>query len=186
MCYHKQEAKVILHTLLTLMVLFDSPIRSIRIIYIDTSRPLIFSSVKLLLFQYVGFTNNYHSTVPVPSQQSSSSSLSSSSSSSSSSQNVCGVCGAVFTRRDNLLVHERRHRGIYRYACQVCGRGFSVQRDLRMHVQRKHPGLVEVVAADGEQQRKGNCAYTVRCELCCRRFSNASELAAHKAVCHPS
>ena len=38
----------------------------------------------------------------------------------------CDYCGKIFKCPKNLRYHTPLHTGIYRFACDVCGRGFNV------------------------------------------------------------
>lgn len=46
---------------------------------------------------------------------------------------TCKVCGRVYSRRDNLLAHQRVHTGAKPYECNTCGKRFRWQSALRNH-----------------------------------------------------
>ncbi|XP_054423774.1 histone-lysine N-methyltransferase PRDM9 [Pteronotus mesoamericanus] len=52
---------------------------------------------------------------------------------------VCGECGRGFTRKSNLITHQRTHSGEKPYVCGECGQGFTWKSSLITH-QRTHSG----------------------------------------------
>ncbi|CAM5158812.1 unnamed protein product [Eretmochelys imbricata] len=51
----------------------------------------------------------------------------------------CLDCGRTFSRRSNLLAHQRGHTGEQPYRCSCCGKGFGLRFNLAMHG-RVHAG----------------------------------------------
>ncbi|XP_063590864.1 zinc finger protein 883-like [Penaeus indicus] len=53
----------------------------------------------------------------------------------------CALCGVTFTKKFNLLCHEKRHTGEKPYKCEICAATFprkgSLQRHLRIHTGEK-------------------------------------------------
>ena len=51
----------------------------------------------------------------------------------------CDVCGKMFTRKDNLLIHLRQHIGVTKYSCnfESCQKRFIRLSDLKRH-QKTH------------------------------------------------
>ena len=52
----------------------------------------------------------------------------------------CHKCGKHFSREDTLRVHVAMHDGKYPYHCQFCGRGFAATNNLKGHL-AKHTGV---------------------------------------------
>ena len=52
----------------------------------------------------------------------------------------CHKCGKHFSRDDTLRVHVAMHDGKYPYHCQYCGRGFAATNNLKGHL-AKHTGV---------------------------------------------
>ena len=49
----------------------------------------------------------------------------------------CTICGATYSRIDNLYLHRRSHPGAEPYQCK-CGAEFSRLADLREHTRIHH------------------------------------------------
>ena len=65
-----------------------------------------------------------------------------------------------------LKLHEDLHRGLYRYRCEVCGKGFSGTSNLRGHM----------VVHTGTKQYK--------CSVCQEAFSYGYLLKKHTQKCY--
>ena len=52
----------------------------------------------------------------------------------------CHKCGKHFSGQDTLRVHLAMHDGKYPYHCQYCGRGFAATNNLKGHL-AKHTGV---------------------------------------------
>ncbi|KDQ53269.1 hypothetical protein JAAARDRAFT_439485 [Jaapia argillacea MUCL 33604] len=51
----------------------------------------------------------------------------------------CTYCGRTFTRRDNLEVHLRAHKGVYPWTCNICeDKKFLQKSDLTRHLKKVH------------------------------------------------
>ena len=64
----------------------------------------------------------------------------------------CAQCGRSFLSLSGLELHENLHKGLYRYKCHVCDRGFSGTTNLGHMVQ--HTGIKEF-----------------RCSVCSKEYS---------------
>ena len=81
----------------------------------------------------------------------------------------CTVCGLRMKSQSSLVVHQRRHSGVYAYYCPVCGKGCSSKNTLSGHM----------VTAHNDETCK------VRCQQCDKTFSRKDHLRAHLARMHP-
>ena len=50
---------------------------------------------------------------------------------------VCDVCNKAYSYKSNLIKHKRKHSGERPYVCEVCNKAFSQKRSLKSH-QRTH------------------------------------------------
>lgn len=76
-------------------------------------------------------------------------------------------CTKAFTKRGNLVAHERIHTKEQPFRCQHCGRHFNHLSNLNMHIQR----------------HTGNWRY--RCPLCKKGFARNDRLTRHISKTHP-
>ncbi|XP_069833106.1 oocyte zinc finger protein XlCOF8.4-like [Dendropsophus ebraccatus] len=74
----------------------------------------------------------------------------------------CGACGKFFTRKSQLVIHERNHTGEKPFSCSECGKGFTSNSNLVRH-ERIHTG-----------EKPYSCS---QCEKC---FISESYLIRHK------
>ncbi|KAF9420743.1 hypothetical protein HW555_003091 [Spodoptera exigua] len=54
-------------------------------------------------------------------------------------QYICSICNAIMNKRNNFILHMRRHEKKYSIRCTECSRGFYRQSDLKTHM-RQHTG----------------------------------------------
>ena len=73
----------------------------------------------------------------------------------------CLKCGKHFSREVTLRVHVAMHDGKYPYHCQYCGRGFAATNNLKGHL-AKHTGVK-----------------AFQCHICKKEFSYSNVLKDH-------
>ncbi|XP_026754904.2 zinc finger protein 585B-like [Galleria mellonella] len=111
-------------------------------------------------------------------------------------RHVCGVCGARFGYRSTLTKHEaaaHRPRVLPAHPCQRCGRHFSANWMLKVHIERDHEKLTPHVCDEKDCGRKfykksdlvvhqryhtGERPYS--CEICRASFPHVSHLRRHQ------
>lgn len=81
---------------------------------------------------------------------------------------ACVVCGKTFAGRTELATHATVHTGERPFRCERCGKTFRLRGVLRMHA-RTH---------DGNDERSAVC------DVCGKRFLQASDLNKHKLAAH--
>jgi KRAB domain-containing zinc finger protein len=77
---------------------------------------------------------------------------------------TCATCGKGFTTKHNLLAHERVHTSEKQFTCGTCGKGFSQKKDLVRH------GYIHT----------GEKLYT--CATCGKGFIQKQSLVKHKCL----
>ena len=78
------------------------------------------------------------------------------------------MCQQTFLQKFQCQVHENTHRGIYKHACHLCGRGFTYQHALHGHFASFHH----------LQQ------YMVKCLLCDQTFTRKDHMRTHMKNLH--
>ena len=78
----------------------------------------------------------------------------------------CHKCGKHFSGQDTLRVHLAMHDRKYPYHCQYCGRGFAATNNLKGHL-AKHTGVK-----------------AFQCHMCKKEFSYSNVLKDHVGKFH--
>ncbi|XP_069090516.1 zinc finger protein 544-like isoform X2 [Pleurodeles waltl] len=108
---------------------------------------------------------------------------------------LCTKCGKKFTRRENLMIHQKLHMGLVkekRYKCSECEKSFSHKGNFMMH-QRTHAGEKPYQCTQCEKRfnRKGNLIRHYRthtgekpykCTYCEKSFSQKRNVIAHQTT----
>ena len=76
--------------------------------------------------------------------------------------NSCRVCGKVYTKPYEVIVHMRAHTGERPYSCDICGKSFICKKNVKVHLR----------AHSGEKP--------FSCLVCGKAFSIKSSLNSHK------
>ena len=79
---------------------------------------------------------------------------------------VCSWCDKRYTRREELVVHERTHTGELPFQCLVCGRAFRRRSLLKRH---------SLIHQSSENKN-------IICDVCGAKFSCRSYLRRHKII----
>eukprot|EP00111_Clytia_hemisphaerica_P018712 TCONS_00055293-protein len=86
-----------------------------------------------------------------------------------SKDHLCQVCGRNFSTNDNLKRHKQTvHEGLSKdHLCQVCGQNFSTNANLKRHERTVHEGVRDFM-----------------CKVCGKEFSNRRGMLNHERVIH--
>ena len=49
---------------------------------------------------------------------------------------ICPVCGLQISNKSNYSNHKNSHSEVFGYKCNVCSKGFKVNRYLKTHMQK--------------------------------------------------
>ncbi|KAL1889733.1 hypothetical protein Sste5346_008719 [Sporothrix stenoceras] len=76
----------------------------------------------------------------------------------------CGVCSRVFSRKEHLIRHSRRHTNDKPHTCEHCAKQFARSDTYKRHLEASHPTL----AANGGHGRGGGKRQrtVVACDAC--------------------
>ena len=99
----------------------------------------------------------------------------------------CGFCSKMFTRKEKLIFHVRRHTGEKPFLCNICGREFMEKSSLAKHYTKTHGGdrtfkcdVCEEFFTKGElveHMKTHEKPYT--CDVCGKRFTTRETLKIH-------
>lgn len=79
---------------------------------------------------------------------------------------MCETCGKSFNQRDNLNIHQKKHKGeVKKLECEKCGKSYVQLRSLKAHIEAEHLGQKFV------------------CDSCGRLFNLKHSLMSHKKSC---
>jgi hypothetical protein len=56
---------------------------------------------------------------------------------------VCPHCGEVKEKQNTMHYHMKKHEGEMPFKCKTCKKGFLQKQTLDLHIQAKHPELIE-------------------------------------------
>ncbi|XP_053676901.1 zinc finger and SCAN domain-containing protein 12-like [Anopheles nili] len=107
---------------------------------------------------------------------------------------TCNECGSSFYNRNNLVQHERTHKGVRDYECSDCGKTFLSQHNLNVH-KIIHTDLRPFVCRtcgkafarksdilDHERTHTGEKPFS--CDMCDASFAQRSNLYSHRRLTH--
>lgn len=104
----------------------------------------------------------------------------------------CTECGARFSSKNNLVVHQRKHSGEKPYGCTMCNASFTTHGNLKRHV-KTHSGEKpwECSQCDNRFTEKKTLVVHMRrhtgekpyqCHICERSFAQRGILQSHLAM----
>lgn len=109
----------------------------------------------------------------------------------------CSACGATFSQRSQLIVHQRVHTGERPYRCPVCWKAFAYSYVLKLHI-RKHTGekpfkcplcIISGIAFAQLSHLKTHMRAihktdkSYMCDICKELFKSKNELLQHNLIC---
>ncbi|KAF2357746.1 Zinc finger C2H2-type [Trinorchestia longiramus] len=83
---------------------------------------------------------------------------------------ACSHCPKLFSRKEKLVLHLRRHTGERPFVCEVCSRGFVSKSKLQEHKMRQH--------LPQHARRRHPCS------LCHKTYANRTDLSKHTSRVH--
>lgn len=82
---------------------------------------------------------------------------------------TCSLCGKTFGSGYSLRRHENAHRGIYRFRCTYCSKGFTDRSHLRGHIGSQHTHQREFVCCDCGKGFSYSWHYKAHIRICSAR-----------------
>ncbi|CAL9697760.1 unnamed protein product [Knipowitschia caucasica] len=95
-------------------------------------------------------------------------------------QHLCHHCGRSFSCQSLLSLHMQRHTGERPHLCHLCGRSFSRRQQLQVHTATTHH--MEAPQTEEAPEAEGDAKSGLVCDICGRRMRSMSQLEDHRAA----